>query len=476
MSTIKLPIIVNGELVWETSAEPHVVEYETGCTATIPRLTEVEVERIKAADRNALAGLHLDELTVFLSKVGALWGDARYQGRIEALRDAERITGYHSSILASDYQRIARACDRSKLYDIVETDLGDPLLLDDWVPRQSVFLKAVPRGRVLHLMVGNVPLAGLYTIVRGVLTKNQTVAKLPKRDLVSTLAFARTFLDVAPDHPVTKSISVAYWPGGDALEDDFIGSADVICAWGKRSSIAAVKPKVPIGVELVEFGPKESIMLIDVGAEDIREVAARAAYDLSVYDQEACFSPQRLFVRGEVGPFIDALAEALDQATRRLPTGFIGFDKAAHITRARQEAKFHGCKVRHSEGSDWTIVAVPPDTDMEIAHPLARTIYLYQVEELREAVAEVHRETQTVSVSPWAAGRELADELVLAGASRVTEIGLMSRPRPGFAHDAMKPLNSLVRWVVVERGLDYRGRFRDASREEFVAAYFSHGG
>jgi long-chain-fatty-acyl-CoA reductase len=472
VSDIKLPIIVNGELVWETDAAPHVIEYETGFTATIPRLTEAEVERINAVDRNALAGLHLDELTVFLSRVGKLWGAPDYAGRIEALRDAENITGYHSSILASDYKRIARACDRSKLYDIVETDLGDPLLLDDWIPRQSVYLKAIPRGRVLHLMVGNVPLAGLYTIVRGVVTKNLTVAKLPKRDLVSTLAFARTFLDIDPDHPVTKSISVAYWPGGDDIENTFINNADVICAWGKRASIEAVKPKVPIGVELVEFGPKESIMLVDAGAEDIREVAARAAYDLSVYDQEACFSPQRMFVRGEVNALVDALAEALDQAAERLPAGHVGFDKAAHITRARQEAKFHGCKVRHSEGSEWTVVAVPPGLDMEIAHPLARTIYLYQVDDLHEAVAEVHRDTQTVSVSPWARGLELADDLVRAGASRVTEIGLMSRPRPGFAHDAMKPLNSLVRWVVVERGLDYRGRFRDASRDEFVDTYF----
>ncbi|MFE1796043.1 acyl-CoA reductase [Streptomyces sp. NPDC059517] len=429
-------------------------------------------DEVLRMSRLALAGLHLDEITVFLSRVGRVWADPGHLGRGEAVELAAQITGYPKTVLEGDYRRIARACDRAKLYDILETDLGDPLLLDDWIPRQSVFLRAVPKGRVLHLMVGNVPLAGLFTLVRGLLTKNVTVAKLPSRDLVSTLAFARAFVDVDPEHPLTRALSVLYWPGGEAVEQRFIDGSDVVCAWGRRSSIEAVKPKVPVGVDLLEFGPKESLMFIGGQEAGWGDVARRAAYDVSVYEQEACFSPQRVFVEGDADVFAELLAESLDGVLARLPGGFVPVDKRAHITRARQEARFDGYKVRRSAGCEWTVVTLPPGEFPVLEHPLGRTVYVHPVSRLQDAIAAVHRDTQTVAVHPWVRGRELGERLALAGADRVTEVGLMSRPRPGFVHDAMRPLHSMVRWVAVERGLDYRGRFRDAGREEFEAAVY----
>lgn len=473
--TVNLPILVNGEPVYATDAEPHVVEYETGCRITIPQVTEQVAEEVLKTSRLALTDLHTDEITVFLNRVGKLWADPEYEGRKEAVRLASLITGFHPVMLQGDYQRIARACDRAKLYDILETDLGDPLLLDDWIPRQSVFLRAVPKGRILHLMVGNVPLAGLFTIVRGLLTKNVTVAKLPKRDLVSTLAFARTFVDVDPAHPLTRALSVMYWPGGSAIEQSFVENSDVICAWGQRSSIESVKPRVPVGVDLLEFGPKESLMLVAGPEHEWPDVAVRAAYDLSVYEQEACFSPQRIFVEGDAEKFAGLLAEALDRVLKRVPGGYVPVDKQAHITRARQEAKFDGHHVRQSAGSEWTVVTVAPGEFPAFEHPLGRTAYVHQVDRLDDMIGQIHRETQTISVHPWERGMELGRQLTLAGAGRVTEIGLMSRPRPGFVHDAMRPLHSMVRWVAVERGLDYRGRFRDDGREEFEAKIFGLG-
>ncbi|MFD0309103.1 hypothetical protein [Streptomyces sp. NPDC127119] len=38
------------------------------------------------------------------------------------------------------------------------------------------------------------------------------------------------------------------------------------------------------------------------------------------------------------------------------PGGFVPVDKRAHITRARQGARFDGYKVRRSAGCEWTVV------------------------------------------------------------------------------------------------------------------------
>src|SRR5262249_47225798 len=158
------------------------------------------------------------------------------------------------------------------------------------------YVRAQPKGRVLHVLVGNVPLAGLFTLVRSVLTKNVTVAKLPSRDMVSSLFFALGFRDVDPAHPITRSISAVYWPGGSELEQTFIDAADLVCAWGQKEAMESIKRKLRCGTDFLEFGPKRSLLLVGQPIEDVDDVAMRAAYDVSVYDQEACFSAQRVFV------------------------------------------------------------------------------------------------------------------------------------------------------------------------------------
>jgi long-chain-fatty-acyl-CoA reductase len=465
--TFTLPIMVNGRLITAPPEQCHRHAYDTGVSVLIPKLTDGIAEEIIAAPRTTLHGLHLDEITMFLSEVGALWGDPGYRGRIEAVRLASAVTGFSEQVLEEDYTRIARTMSRAKLYDLVDADLGDSLLLDDWLPRQSVYVKAQPKGRVLHIMVGNVPLAGLFTIVRGVLTKNATVAKLPSRDPISCLYFAKAFHDLDPGHPITRSMSVVYWPGGSPAEDQFIEDADLIVGWGQGRSIEAVKRKVPVDTQFVEFGPKESLHFIGRPFGDVDNLAMRAAYDISVYEQEACFSPQRMFVEGDAEDFARVLAAWLEKMTARLPVGYRSPDKLAHLSRARTEARFDGATVYEGSSGEWTVVVVPEGSDCAYEHPLGRTIYVHPVDDLADAIGQVHRQVQTIGIHPWSRGRDLADALTQAGATRITEVGLMSRPRPGFTHDGMQPLRSFVRWVTLERGLEYLGRFRDTGRGAF---------
>jgi long-chain-fatty-acyl-CoA reductase len=474
-NTYRLPIIVAGELV-EAGREYLTIEYDTGARVEIPALDERIVERITKADPFALADLHTDDITIFLNKVGRLWSDPSYPVRRKAVDLAHATTGVSREVISEDYDRIARACDRAKLYDLLETDLETSIVLDDWMPRQSVYVRAQPKGRVLHVLVGNVPLAGLFTIVRSVLTKNVTVAKLPSRDMISSLFFCLAFRDVDPDHPITRSLSVVYWPGGSSVEQAFIDASDVVCAWGQKDSMESIRKKLGSGKEFLEFGPKRSLLLVAPSEEDLDDIAMRAAYDASVYDQEACFSAQRIFLEGPVQTFVDRLGDWMGKLLSRLPAAHASLDKQAHVTRARQEARFEGWDVIHSPGSEWTIVVCPAETSLTEEHPLGRTLFVHPVESLRDAIRYVTRDVQTVGVSPWKRGFELASELTRAGALRITEIGLASRPRPGFVHDGMHPLRRMVNYVCVERGLDYKGKFRGSDRENFKRAVFLKSG
>lgn len=469
-----IPIIINGKKIEEADSY-HEIHYETGVTLKIPALDEKLKKEILSKEYTDLSDMSLDDITVFLAEVGEKWGNSEYPLHRQAVELASEITGYSPHIFEEDFQRIARTLRRQKLYDLVESDLGNSLYLDEWFPCQSVYTKAKPKGIVLHIMVGNVPLAGLFTIVRSVLCKNRTIAKLPSRDLISCLFFALTFLDIAPDHPISKSLTVVYWPGGSEVEKEMIAHSNVVCAWGQGNSISSIKKEIPYGVDFVEFGPKESFLIIDATQENLDEICMRAAYDICVYEQEACFSAQRVFVKGDIENFVDTLAKWMKLIQKRLPVGFKSIDKEAEIMKSRMSAQYLGCKIIGDGTLDWGIVVTKPNEWDIINHPLSRTIYVHPVERMEDAISFTHREVQSVGVSPWEKGKEMADQLTDRGALRVVEIGLMSRPRPGFTHDGMKPMNDLVRWVSVERGLDYKGKHRATSKEEFVKNLFKKG-
>jgi long-chain-fatty-acyl-CoA reductase len=464
---VKIPILINGRVV-ETDEADYLLtlNYETGISLQMPKITEDFKRELIEKDRNIMVNTHFDDITIFLEEVGKRWSDMKYNYHQRAVELASKVTGYSPNIMEEDYQRIGRALNRQKLYDLVDGDLGSSLLLDDWLPMQSIFLKAQPKGNILHLMVGNVPLAGLFTIVRSVLCKNSTIAKLPSRDPISCLFFALTFADVDPNHAITKSLSVLYWPGGSELETEMIHSSDLVCAWGQGSSIESAKKRVPAGVDFMEFGPKESWLMVDTSSGDLDDICMRAAYDISVYEQEACFSPQRIFVEGDAERFAECLAKWMENIQKRLPIGFMNDDKRAHINRTRLDAAFEGYKIFKSDELKWTVILTDTNTFIS-EHPLSRTIFIHPVKKLEDAIQYVHREIQTIGISPWERGKELADELTKKGACRITEVGLVSRPRPGFTHDAYQPMRHMVRWVSLERGLSYKGKHRSSSKEEF---------
>jgi len=70
---------------------------------------------------------------------------------------------------------------------------------------------------------------------------------------------------------------------------------------------------------------------------------------------------------------------------------------------------------------------------------------------------------------------ELADDLARRGVARITEVGRAGRPRPGFAHDGMFPMNRLIRWVTIERGIRFKYKFWGLSPEEDDRLFYGLG-
>jgi long-chain-fatty-acyl-CoA reductase len=441
------------------------LEYD-GVDVIVPAPTLADAERILATPRNVLTDLSIDDITAFFDKVSTAWADPNNQWRRRASEWVPRVTGYAPGFVETDLGFLAAALTRAKQYDFLETDLGDPSLLDEWNRTQAVWQRCVPRGLMVHVMVGNVPMASLFSIYRSLATKNVTAAKVPSRDVVTGLCFAQCVHEVGPDHPVTAALSTLHWESGSAVEEMLIDAADAVSVWGRAPTIDAIRRKVRYGTEVIDFGPKRSFGLVLDGVEDWERVGLRAALDAAAYDQEACFSLQEIYVpKDSVDDCVAGLRSGLETFESRVPRRNLGLDGDAHVQRARLEAQAEGWTVVADERTQWTIVV----TDGVVAlddHPLGRMVYVHPYTSLDEVLGTMTRDVQTVGVEPWDRVWDVADQVVLAGADRVVPLGRMARFRPGFIHDGFHPMRRMVRWVVLERGLEQKYRFKAETQEQ----------
>jgi len=468
---IRLPKIICGEVLYaDEQDEVERLEFEGGVVVEIPKLTKDDLARI-TQNRELLCDVPLGEVAGYIGNAGQKLLNYDDPLTKESLSIGSELTGYSNEMYKTDYFIIGTYVSiKYHLYDMIEDELGSSLIVDEWVRKKVGRVRAFPRGRALHILVGNVPLASMLSIVRSILTKNQTVIKVPSRDPLTSIFFARALIESNPKgHPLSKGISAFYAGKNSPHLEALKRSSDLICAWGKGSALEEIKKTVPHSIPYLEFGPKRSFSIIFTEGTNIESAAMKMAHDLSVYDQEACFSPQRLFVVGEHQQLMERIKFYMDSFARTLPRGRTNIDAQSHLYRTKLEAKFRQWPV--IEDRTWTLIY--SDMNNALEHPLGRTLFIHSISSLDELIPFVDEETQSVTVYPYNKSEEVANTLCPHGALRICELGLVISPRAGFTHDGMYPLNYFVRLANWDESVNYRNSYwdKDGFVKYFISAY-----
>jgi long-chain-fatty-acyl-CoA reductase len=458
MEHMDLPVIVNGKEVQVSDATDKYVLSYNKIEIRIPKLNEEMIKSIEEFSIEEMRKLSTHEIVTFLSKVGKLWKNPDYKYRKMLFEFGPMIT--EQSFVA--YEHIVNLfvgllCWKEFLQDIMDSELGKKQIMDEWVPHYTAYVHAEPLGKLLHIMAGNVPIAGIYSLVRGILTKNTNTAKLPGRDVLTLLLLVKSFQDVDPEHPITRSTSVVYWErSNEEIINRFTGMANGICIWGGQSSVDYYKAKAPSGCETIVYGPKNSAQIIKYGSDAPKDLTFKIARDICLYEQEACLSPQVIYFEGEdIDGFIESLKQSLYLYSEIIPKGNYEIDHYAHLNYTILCNAFCGNPSYKGEKLDWLIVKMKNKTEISLEHPLGRTIFIYEMKDIRECLKYMENSNvQTVAIYPLQLAHELRDELSKRGIMRITYVGGMDAPRLGVVHDGVY-LNRLVRMVGMDRELSY---------------------
>lgn len=385
----------------------------------------------------------------------------------EAVEFSKVTSGLGENIIRRLYRELYRGCDRSQVQQMVENAIGVEYL-DNWVQKKTsngcIASVRAFGARAVHIMAGNVPLVPLMTIIRNAVTRSDAILKMPSNDPITAVAIARTMVDMAPNHPITKHLSVAYWKGGDQGVEDTLylpQNVEKIIAWGGFASVTHVKKYIQPGIDLITMDPKLSSSII--GAQAFKDEAAmqstaeRLAVDIGYYNQQACANARVAYI--ETGTDAAGLIKAnrfgklLFDALQALPSDASGTatEMDSQLVEEIQAIKLFDDHKTYGGGSEGGVIVSQTSEPVDFANLLAnRVTNLVPVDDLETPIRSVNAYTQTVGVYPDALKAKLRNQLVFQGVQRIVSVGYHLRSAQVGPHDGMEPVRRMCKWITDE--------------------------
>lgn len=372
------------------------------------------------------------------------------------------------SIVDDEYDQLPGLFERTVMLEELG---GDHACFDGWVNRKSASGRTIGirafGARCLHIVAGNSPVVSAMTVIRGALTRGDSIIKSPSNDPFTAAAVIRTMCAFAPDHPVTRHFSVCYWKGGDeAFERRLYQPANIekIVAWGGFASIKHVTRYIQPGLELISLDPKRSCSIVgaDAFASEalMREAAVRTACDIASLNQVACSNARTVFVQSgtddegvaKAAIFGRLVYDAMLELPERISTQPKSVDRElkANVESVRlQDDWYDVVGGRNDEGA--VIVSKLPEP-VEFATSLNnRVSNIIPVDTIDDIMQFVDSYTQTVGVYPEALKNDVKDILPLFGAQRIVSLGYACTPLFSGPQDAIEPVRRMAKWIVDEK-------------------------
>src|SRR5258708_14454247 len=147
----------------------------------------------------------------YLFELGVALDLARNAHMQEALEPPSAATELTPPILRWQYSLIGQYFSREMIRGFIDVPIGIPFV-EGWqkvtlADGRTASIRAMG-ARCLHITAGNSPMTALISLARNALTRSDAIIKSPSNDPFTALAVARSMIDMAPDHPVTRHFSV----------------------------------------------------------------------------------------------------------------------------------------------------------------------------------------------------------------------------------------------------------------------------
>lgn len=349
---------------------------------------------------------------------------------------------------------------RGNLEPLVLRELGSNAFGGGWWQDGRARLRAFPLGVVGHWPAGNIEIQPILSMTCALLGGNCCLVRVPSGlTEVTGIAMAK-LVEIDSEQVLTSRIFMASFEHSRAdLYESMAQNVDGAMIWGGAEAVSYIRRlPFPHRARVLVFGPRVSAAMMDAATwgdpAERPSWCRRIARDVWQFDQQACSSPQALFLErsaaGDPTEFIKELKKAFEEEKKKHPRREIEPSLTSAIALARASWLFQNdsnCAF-FPASPDWTILL---GTGSKMPHPTqGRTLSVLVVDDLMEAISKFDGGLQTLGLGVSDAGREemLARAAGRCGVDRIVKLGRMhvfSSPWDGT--ELIRPMVRLVRHV-----------------------------
>jgi len=388
--------------------------------------------------KHLLLARRTDEIVRALAEVARRWLEPSNPWRQRAIEGMPKVAGFSPQMVERIIDLLFRELTGAKLAGLVDSELGK------WKDKQT--------GPPLigQVFSGNIPNPAVVSIVCALLVKSASFCKASSRDPLFPSLFLASLHELDPD--LAGCVQLQRWKGGARdVEEALFREANLIVAFGDDSSLHALRKSLPTGKRFLGFGHKIGFAVVVRDAPG--DIAAAAAEDVSLYDQQGCLSPHLIYVEEDeprtARAFAGRLADAMEQFARRVPRGKLSLEESAAVARVRDAYEFRAANdprvgIWTSRDSDaWTVIY--EDEPMFATSPLNRVVFVKPLRDLEASVAHVRSYLHNVGLAcPASRWTEWETRLRGLGAVRVCPLGEMQKPPLSVSEGIRPRLSDLI--------------------------------
>lgn len=343
---------------------------------------------------------------------------------------------------------------------ILSRELGPEFLTGAWREDGRARVRAFPLGVVGHWPAGNIEIQPVLSMTCALLGGNACIVRVPNGLVEPTRMIMQALEQADPDRLLLERIFLAHFPHSEIeLHEAMAQSVDGAMIWGGEDAVRQVRAlPFPHWARVVVFGPRLSVAAMDAATwTDKNERASwcrRIARDVWQFEQQACSSPQTLFLEQDAASdpavFAEDLKRAFEEENRAHPRTQIEPSMTSAICRARSSWLLDDVANRalFPQSPDWTILL---GKGADIPEPTqGRTLTVLVSGDLMEVVSRFDGTVQTLGLALKDGRKEklITESAARHGVDRIVRVGQMhvfGSPWDGL--DLVRPMTRLVRHV-----------------------------
>lgn len=451
---------------WQELSAEAVVRGQAG--KPTPAELRLWARLLRAARVRWLLPMRTQQLVEALDETSRLWLQPDLPERCEAIALIHQHTGFSAEMVAHCIELEMKSSLRPDLEAAIRRELGGLACLDDFQedPLLGGRSRAFGVPLVGAIFSSNIPALPHLSVMRALLVKSALLGRSSRAEPFFLPLYLQTLARVSPE--LARCVTALSWdPDDSALTSTFLSELDHVIAYGGAAALTALGRLMPPTLPTTWHGHKLGFGLLLRGAlaspTARRRLADALAYDFSLFEQQACLSPQLLWVEDanaeELQSFTDMLIGALCVWKERLPPRRLPVEVLGH---RRQLLEL--LQLRQALGEPVQVLTPPTELqgvvvqlspDALVANPLDRFISLVPVSDFCEILPFLEQrrgQLQNVALEGDPARyREVCNILASLGVSRICPPGKMGVPSMMWRHDGGMRLAELVRWCDEER-------------------------